>query len=245
MIDHKAIIKINLLPPELKKRARGEFFDRTLIYMVFMLILLVVLLVFVNHSQVNQISELNNQIRITEAEIKRYQPQIEAVNEARRMKEVIQKRIDAIQKLEVERPLWVNTMQEFANVLTDNLWYNNIKYSAGTSVVELDGHCYSLSDIAQFLINLRSSDFFTGISLRSISKRTQREGQYDTYQYSIRMTLVKDILKGELGEFVVTTPRDEEDRRPAYREVDLTPRGPEALGQEREKAREAIHEMAR
>ncbi|MFP4459739.1 MAG: PilN domain-containing protein [Candidatus Zixiibacteriota bacterium] len=235
-------IKINLLPPELKRRKKVPFIDRTLIYVVFSIILLIVLLVFVNFTQKTRISELESQIKVTEAEIKRYQPLLEAIKQAKTLKSKIQERINAIQTLEVERPLWVNTLREFTAVLPNNLWYNTIKYNSSTSIIELQGQSYSLNDIAQYLINLDKSAYFTGVSLKGISKKSDKK-KNESYEFSLRMTLLRDQTKAEVGEFKIKKEKKKEKNKTDLKKVDLEPKGREELGKEKEKARGSIKKL--
>ena len=64
------MIKINLMPPEFRRRRKVPFVDRILIYVLLSIIFQVMFLYFYNMQQKSAIKALNQQIQQTQSEIK-------------------------------------------------------------------------------------------------------------------------------------------------------------------------------
>jgi hypothetical protein len=90
------------------------------------------------------------------------------------------------------------------------------------------------------MINLKESQFFTGINLGGITKEQGKEGSLK-YKYGITMRLIKDRTKGEAGEFRLSKKKKKKEKKKKdLKKVDLEAKGREELGVSRESAREAM-----
>ncbi len=235
------MIKVNLLPPDLRKKKKVAFLDKVLIYVILALILEIAGLFFVDWQQKNEIENLIRDISLTRQEIQKYQPILEAINEAEKLRDNIQTRMAAIQSLETQRPLWVKTLEELANVLSDQLWYDEIVYNGQNSKISIQANSYSLNDIAKFMINLMGSAYFREVSLGEVSKEGKES---NAYEFSTSMTLVKDQTKATEGEFKIKRKKKEYDKAKDMKPLDLEAKGRDALGVDKDKARKAMEGLA-
>jgi len=116
------MIRINLLPPELRKKKRAPLVDRYFIYIILAIGIEIMALFFVNVWQNSEIDRLETQLAQIRAEITKYKAQIRLVNELSALKDNIQSRMDALRNLEQQRPIWINTFSNLSKILPEFVW---------------------------------------------------------------------------------------------------------------------------
>jgi Tfp pilus assembly protein PilN len=201
------MIRINLLPPELRKKKKVPFIDSTLIFCVLVLIVILVLLYFVSLMQQSTISGLDNEIASAQRELQKYQARLEALQKAEQLKTELTNRMTAVQELENKRAYWIQIVTEFVHLIPDFLWID--KFEQGqNNVVAIEGKCYTTKGIATFLVNLLNSQTFQNISLGPISQILI--GDADGYLFSLSLALKGDSNPKQLGTFVVDSAKVEE-----------------------------------
>lgn len=179
------MIRINLLPEELREKKRPPFFDRFLIYIVVFLIGEIVLFYFINNSQKKTIASLNSKIQETQKELQKLERSRKLVKGLKSLKSDIQKRLTVFEKMERKRPKWINMMQEVAVSLPKYTWLNNISTSGGE--ITLEGNTYSIRQNAVLLVNLVQSELFENIKLSQISQTSG--GEKTIYSFTVKMNL--------------------------------------------------------
>lgn len=194
------MIKINLIPPELRKKKKIPFIDRTFFYGLFILIGEIILLYFVSLNQSAKIAELDAQIAETQQALVKYKDQIALVEKAKQVRENLIERLNALQELEYRRPTWVRILSEFSGLVPDYVWISKFEYQSGTTFL-CEGDGYSLRSIASFLLNLLSSKCFSNVRLGKITQRDIEGGA--AYSFSLTMNVAADTVSSGAGQFVV------------------------------------------
>ncbi len=191
------MLRINLLPPELRKRKKIQIFDRALIYGVLAIIAEILLLYLVSLSQQAKINEIEGEIGFMQIELAKYKDKIALIDEIEKIKVELKTRMEAVQELENKRAFWVKILSNYAQLIPDFLWVNNIT-KTGDSGLESKGNSYNLRSIAIFLSNLINSELFQDVSIGAITKT-----KGNTYSFTVNMTISSEFLTEELGNFEV------------------------------------------
>jgi len=175
------VIRINLLPPELRKRRRIPILDMTLIYLVFAIILLIFILNFITAQQKNKIKSLDQQIAETKAEIAHYQEIINLVKDIEAVRQKISSRVSVIEELEKRRFYWVDRLTRLAQALPDYVWLSGV-YDEKEKV-SLKGSSFSIKSIATFMIQILKGKVFDELSLSFIRESQSEVGK--TYYFEM------------------------------------------------------------
>jgi Tfp pilus assembly protein PilN len=163
--------------------------------------------------QKQQLSELDSKIRIARARSEQLQKDIKMVDALVEIKEKITDRINAVKVLDQNRTAWVNVMEDMSSRLPEFLWLTAVRQvtppaptAAGRAPgdtaklavatgepqtqfpAEIEGYAYSLSGLANLIINLRKSGHFKDVDLR-----TAREVALEAHTaYSFALTCTLD-----------------------------------------------------
>ncbi len=201
------MIKINLLPPELRKKKTIPFLDRTFIYGLLVLVGEIILLYILSISQQTKIAELDSDIAAVQLELDKYQDQLRMQKEAEKLKKELTARMNAVQELENKRAEWVQILTELYKVVPDYVWLESFsEKSPGTFAISCKG--YTLKAIANFLINLKSSDAFDNVDVGTINEK--EINKTSGYSFSVTMNLGSALGAHKLGQFVVDTSKVKE-----------------------------------
>ncbi|RKZ34398.1 hypothetical protein DRQ33_02240 [bacterium] len=201
------MIRINLLPAELRKKKKVPFIDRTLIYGLLILVGEIILLYIISLSQQTKIAELDSEIASVQLELEKYQDQIKMQKEAETLKKELTARMNAVQELENKRAQWVKIVSELRKLIPEYVWLEKFEErSPGTFISECKG--YTMKAIATYLINLMSSKTFENVEVGPISE--QKIGDVSGYSFSITMNLRREMETDTLGKFVVDTAKADE-----------------------------------
>jgi len=231
------MIKVNLIPPELRKKKKVPFFDKYLIYVVLILGIVTVGLYFVTQQQKNEIQQLNQEIARVEAEIQKYNEQIKLVEQARELKDKINQRISAIQNLDKTRPMWVKTIEEFSNIIPEFLWVS--RFSEVEKVVTVKGTSHNLTGVANFIVGLIKSNYFDNIRLTYIrEQKIKAMGDVPVYSFELSGDLLFMAAEEFSGKFVSETA--DETAEEIVKPDKLIAKGRDALGVDKDKAKESL-----
>ncbi|HHS51044.1 MAG TPA: hypothetical protein ENN07_08015 [candidate division Zixibacteria bacterium] len=235
------MIKINLLPQELRKKKKTPFFDKFFVYVFLGLVLALALLWFQTQQQQAEIETLENEIARVTAEIQRYQRQVELANEVQILRDKIAVRIDAMKSLEIQRPFWVKTFEEFAGIIPEFLWID--EFIEVEKIVTIKGTSYNLKGVANFIAGLIHSEFFSDIRLNFI-RESAAAGNVTQYNYELSGNVVFASAERYSGEFI----EQKEDgvivaEEPISIPEPPQPLGREALEREKETTLEAVRKI--
>ncbi len=216
------MIRINLLPPELRKKVKVPFIDRTFIYGVLILVGEIILLYLVSLTQQTKIAELDSKIAAAQLEFDKYKTKSLLLNKAQQLRSELINRMSAVQELENKRAYWVKIISEFSSLIPEFVWVD--KFAEKTEgVVNCSGKSYTLKSIASFLVNLAKSQNFGNIKLGPINQK--KLGDISGYGFTLTMDIKKEGRGQQLGSFVVDTTKAEEVRKKGYKGFVSSTRG--------------------
>ena len=196
------MIKINLLPEELRKKKKVPFIDRIFIYGLLVLIGEVIILYLVSLSQQTKIAELDGDLAEAQREYDKYADIINKQKEALSLKEELTARMNAVQELENKRAVWVQIISEIRKIVPEYVWLERFEErSGGTFFMDCKG--YTLKAIATFLINLMNSDMFRNVQVGTITQ--QKVGDATGYAFTVTMGLSPEYKAQALGHFEIDT----------------------------------------
>ncbi|MDH4223152.1 MAG: PilN domain-containing protein [candidate division Zixibacteria bacterium] len=210
------MIKINLLPKELRKR-KGITLKKNSAYLLGGSGIIIILLILITIMQGVRVGNLNR--RITEAKKRKeaLKDTIRLVDALSDLKNKILQRLSAIESLDKDRSTWIDIMEDLSSRVPDNLWLTNFKEntpSAPTAanvqvaeeesdtlkaveavitppikrIITIEGYSFSLSSLATFMINLIKSSYFDKIELNNI-KLVELEKQ-KVYSFQLNSELL-------------------------------------------------------
>ncbi len=177
------MIRINLLPPELRKKKRFVLIDKTLLYVIFGIILLVFFLNFITTQQKSRIAELEKEIEAVKAELLHYQHITELVAKIEKAKATIEKRVETFTRLDRERIYWIDHFSALGKQMPELVWLNN--YDHNEAIVTLKGTSYSMQNIATLMVQFIKGGVFDELSL-SYVKETSIQGYGTAYVFELR-----------------------------------------------------------
>lgn len=183
------MIRVNLLPPELRKKKAIPIIDVTLIYVIFAVILFFFLLNFITAQQKNKINALDRAIAQTNAEIAHYKEIINLVTEIEKVRETIQKRVGVIQELERKRFYWTRKFVELAQNVPDYLWLST--FYEEKDKITIKGSAFSIKSIATFIVQLLKNKVFDAVSLAFIKETATEMGKTYYFEMSTKPTAVE------------------------------------------------------
>ena len=208
------MIRINLLPPELRKKIKVPFIDRTFIYGVLALVGEVILLYLVSLTQQTKIAELDSKIAAAQLQFDKYKTKSVLLNKAQQLRSELVNRMSAVQELENKRAYWVKIISEFSSLIPEFLWVDRFEEKS-EGVINCSAKSYTLKSIASFLVNLAKSKNFGNIKLGPINQN--KMGKLSGYAFTLTMDIKKQGQEEKLGSFVVDTAMAEQARKKGYK----------------------------
>ena len=177
---------------------------------------LVILMVSMTIYQSRELGDLDGKIRIATARAEQLQKDIQMVDALVAIKEKITDRIHAVKVLDENRTAWVGLMEDMSSRLPEFLWLTSVRQVVNTPVspgaspaaadsaqraqqaasgapqtqfpAEIEGYAYSLSGLANLILNLRRSGHY-----RDVDLRTAREVALESHTaYSFALTCTLD-----------------------------------------------------
>lgn len=184
------MIEINLLPEELRRKNKGLGVPKAAQAGIAGLVIAVALMASVSYYQKTQLAQVNADVVRVEAKVQQMQDDIKLVDRLVDVKTRITRRLGAIETLDRNRAAWVQNMEDLATVIPDFLWLSNFQQGDGNnqprnrarrggpepvvnadsvaevnSTLTLKGYCYTVSSLANFILNLQDSPRFSKIQL--------------------------------------------------------------------------------
>jgi Tfp pilus assembly protein PilN len=185
------MIEINLLPKELQIQGPRLSFSKALAVPAIGAVALVIALAALTVYQKKQVSDLEGKIKVATARAEQLQKDIEMVDALVEIKQKITARIDAVKLLDRNRRTWVSVMEDLSGRMPEFLWLTAVREVApaptpGTATTaaaqadttaktpatmaqkvpaEIEGYAYSLNSLANLILNMRESGFFTQVDL--------------------------------------------------------------------------------
>lgn len=179
------MIKINLLPPEIQKKAKRK----RLIRLIGLSGLLIVLIIFAIYSQkFLYCQKLTHQLKTIELELKKIEPIVKEIEQRQKEKELLTKKYQVMKDLMRNSLLYPRFLEELVIILPDNVWFTNLTTKSTPDLsgleVNLDASALDNYATADFLTVLEKRGSFSNIELGTI----QKGGSEKEPLFSFRLT---------------------------------------------------------
>lgn len=187
------MIEVNLLPKGYRKKAFNLSLGKTGVYLASGAAGIIVMMFGITFFQMNQISELEQDIDRARQRASMLQKDIQMVDALVDIKGKISARMRTIDKLDSHRSSWVRILEDLGRNVPEYIWLSRFEETAldakpadkssgqesepinaipTVRPVEIEGYAFSLNSLASFMINMMRSDYFDEVELASIDEVT-------------------------------------------------------------------------
>jgi Tfp pilus assembly protein PilN len=183
------MIRINLLKPgqkdlkespsaapmvEFKEKRSGALFG----VIPLLTILAIVALFFFQRSEMNKEQDL---LTKAQEEKRSLQYVVAKLDELKQQRELLQRKIDLIVRLQAEQPSAVIILDELSRQLPEWVWLTEASFDGAQ--VNLKGRAVENTILADYIRNLEESPYFADVNLIQTIKRTVRNDEF--YEFSL------------------------------------------------------------
>jgi Tfp pilus assembly protein PilN len=216
------MIRINLLPREFRRKTGGLQLGKTGYYAVVVTVGVICMIALITIYQIYQIKELDNKAAVARYRTQQLQKDIAVVDALIDVKGKIMQRMEAVDRLDRHRTVWVRILEDVTRRVPEFAWLSQLNEvdkkpakkadsavtpDAGdrlTRPVEIRGYSFTLSSLANFMIKLMRSNFFSDIEMIRVEEEEFQEQR--AYRYELSATLhylsdeeLKKILEKQSG----------------------------------------------
>ncbi|MDR0307602.1 MAG: PilN domain-containing protein [Chitinispirillales bacterium] len=193
-------IEINLLPAEYRIYKRNLKLPRSIVYPVVAVLILAFAAISVSFYTQNLASSIEDEIAAIERDIAANKNVQAEINKLRKEKKEVEEKILALERINVNRELWVRLMEVLSGGLPPHSWLMSIREEAGPPpVLSVEARTYSFHEVASYMSRLGESEFINKVELHDI-ERVQLNNR-NIYRFSISCTVNPDakldISRGE------------------------------------------------
>ncbi len=215
------MIEINLLPRELRRNSSGLNIPKSALLGVVGVAIFVCVLGGVTFWQTQQISSIEAKIVKAQAKVESMRADIELVDRLSNVKQSIAQRLEAIETLDRNRGEWVRNLEDIVAVIPEYLWLSGFRRNdfkvnkpakgdtTAAVVVDndylFDGYCYSLSALANLVLNMQDSPRFSDVALRKASFTDVKDRK--VYEFTV-FCLMHPVSDEELSRDRSANPAD-------------------------------------
>lgn len=189
------MIKVNLLSPEKKDITPGlgateAFADDTRENKVSVpaIIGASVLTVFIIGGmyflQSNKLSDVKKHLEERKARLVELEEVLQTLKILENTKKVLKNKVDIIQSLNSRKQVVVKMMDQLSRALPEMVWLTNMKFSNNT--VSLSGSALSNNLVADFINNLKSTNYFKNIRFKDSIRR--KKSGVDVFDFRLDCT---------------------------------------------------------
>ena len=161
------MVKINLLP--VRATAKKEILVVQLTIAALMLLLTLAVLGFLHYSISSKIDEVNISTSKAQDELTRLKKVKAKVDKFKKDSKALEKKLDVIKVLSLERTGAVYLMEALVDVTPENLWIESLKEAKSSFV--MTGISLDYDTIARFMINMELSPFFDEVKIKSSKQK--------------------------------------------------------------------------
>ncbi|GAB4317731.1 MAG: hypothetical protein Kow0074_06510 [Candidatus Zixiibacteriota bacterium] len=211
------MIQINLLPSEYRRRSSNLAVSKSMLVGVVAAVGLVVVLGGLSYYQSVRLASINADIAKVEAKTQQMREDIQLVDRLVDVKTRILRRMTAIEKLDRDRSAWVQNMEDLATVIPDFLWLSEFHQGDPKSAtasrksgqqaqpdsladsknnLTLMGFCYTVSSLANFILNLQDSPRFSNVKLNYAKLTELNERKVYDFQVACRLEPITEDAGG-------------------------------------------------
>jgi type IV pilus assembly protein PilN len=179
------MLELNLLP--VREARRQEALRQLAMQGVFVLMIVGAGIGFVQSGISSEITLSNSRVHQMQRDIDQYKPQLEQVEEFRKTKKVLKRKIEVIEDLDLARSGPVRILSELGERVPDRLWLSELTTKG--KVVMMKGSSLDNDIVALFLRQLDDSKYFDEVDLDQ-TEFGQASGDLRLVKFSIRAVLV-------------------------------------------------------
>jgi type IV pilus assembly protein PilN len=190
------MIRINLLPVREERRKADLRHFGLVLTGVLVGSLAVVGLYHVKLSK--DVSNARASVAATQQQIDRFKPQLKQLEEYRKTKAEIEKKLEIIERLDASRSGPVRLFDELATHAPARLWVTKLEAQGGT--LRIEGMSLDNELVALFLTALNGSEYFDNVELRETKAKEMDGYKLNAFALSAQMVTPKPATK--------TTPGD-------------------------------------
>ena len=185
------MVKINLLP--VRATAKKEILMVQLTIAALMLVLTLAVLGFLHFSLSSKIDSVNLATSKAQAELTRLNKVKAKVDKFKKDSKALEKKLDVIKVLSLERTAAVYLMEALVDVTPENLWIESLKEAKSSFV--MTGISLDYDTIARFMINMELSPFFDQVKIKS--SKQKKIGEQSVQDFTIQTKFKVPAAEGK------------------------------------------------
>lgn len=188
------MIRINLLP--VREARRRADVNQQLGMLGIVTVVALLIGGWAQWSIQSDIDAAKARVARTNAQIKRFQPQLEQVKAYKAKKATVQKKLDVIEELDNSRSGPVRVLDELSTRSPERLWLTRLEASGNK--LTLMGSSLDNEIVAQFLTKLSESEYFKKVELKG--SELQTKGAVKVHAFKIQAQITSPEREAKLAE---------------------------------------------
>ncbi|PIE67167.1 MAG: hypothetical protein CSA23_05280 [Deltaproteobacteria bacterium] len=167
------MIRINLLP---FRAARKKENIRRQVSIFFLSLVLVLIIAFwFNFVLSGKVNTMNRQIKETKAQLDKYNKINKEIADIKKKLEILSKKIEVIQSLELTRKVPVELLDDMSKLLVEKrMWLTSLSEKSGT--IKVSGIALDNPTIAEYMTRIQNSKKYLNVKLLTINQEKSIEG---------------------------------------------------------------------
>jgi Tfp pilus assembly protein PilN len=170
------VIRINLLPQDARKRARGTGgLDKTKVIPFTVFGLVVAGCIATITLQNAKLSAVEQEVASARAEAEQYKKTIALINDMVQREAELNRRLGLVRTLDENRFRTVKILDQVSNTVPHYLWLTSLK-NLSPDRVAIEGYAFSNLVVSDLMTRLEESDMFDDVEL-TVARRRLVDGQ--------------------------------------------------------------------
>lgn len=200
-----ASLKINLLPPEIRKRRKME---QTVVFLILGFFVFLALLTTFTLGLSFKASQEETKLRGLEAKTAKFESQIKKYQVFRERKEEVNKHKEALAKAIRKEISWYKLLNEVSMIVPSEVWLEKIEVDE--EGITFKGFTYQQPSVAKFMVRLSDLEYLSDLWLEE-SQAEEIEFESDIPQYQLKGTNSNKAwaLKFEISGKLPTSKKEE------------------------------------
>ncbi|MBI4709895.1 MAG: PilN domain-containing protein [Nitrospirae bacterium] len=173
------MIRVNLLPPELRKKVKPV--PGVLVISTFITVAAILVLGGVTFFLTSKISDLKADKTLKEKRLAELQTMIKEIKDYEKDNKSFQDRNNIIEQLRKNQNIPLILLDEISELLPKGVWLTSLSESGG--VVNISGYAYTNPDIVNYVENLKKSEKLIDTAL--LESRNATIDNISVYQFKL------------------------------------------------------------
>lgn len=173
------MIRVNLLPPEQKKKVRQ--LPGFLITGIVILVVAVLVFGFFTIYLTNKVSDMNAEKTTKEKRLTELQAKIKEVKDYEKDNQTFQNKNNVIEQLRKNQNIPLRLLDEVSAMLPSGVWLTYLNESG--SDINIEGYAFTNPDLVGYVENLKMSKYMTEVTL--IESRNAIIENVSVYQFKL------------------------------------------------------------